>query len=172
VLTGQAPAEAVASLPAHPTSLYEAAGAAGLGVLLLALGPRRPFRGAVALSGLVAFSVLRFVVDGLRADPERGFIGPEISTRVLTFAMAVLVAGFVWRLTSVGVQSKRRATVAVVLAFAVGVALYLVVNPLGSTGGSAVPSVNRWSSLACLAVAAAAPVFARSRPFTPEAPPS
>ncbi|UCF35449.1 MAG: prolipoprotein diacylglyceryl transferase [Acidobacteriota bacterium] len=56
------------SLPAHPTQLYEAVFALTAGFLLLRLLRIRSFSGEVFLTGMVWYSLFRFVVEFLRAD--------------------------------------------------------------------------------------------------------
>ena len=64
--------DAAAAFPVHPTQLYEAV----LGVLLFALCitlfQRRAFRGQVLLVLCMVYGTLRFFLEYLRDDPERG----------------------------------------------------------------------------------------------------
>jgi phosphatidylglycerol:prolipoprotein diacylglycerol transferase len=85
-------AEAAASLPVHPTQLYEAL----VGVLLLGLSiavlRRRKFRGQVILAVALVYAVLRFVLEYLRDDPERGEAFGFSSGQLISLAMAGLCA--------------------------------------------------------------------------------
>jgi phosphatidylglycerol:prolipoprotein diacylglycerol transferase len=61
--------------PLHPTQLYEAAGELAIFGALLALRPRvgrRP--GALLLTYVALYCVLRFVVELFRGDPARGYL--------------------------------------------------------------------------------------------------
>lgn len=61
------------SLPVHPVQLYEAAANLLLAMLLSVLLWRGPQgKGAVALTYLAGYSVMRFCVEFLRGDAERG----------------------------------------------------------------------------------------------------
>lgn len=85
------------SLPTHPTQLYEALGALVLFFLALALRRARLAPGRVALGVLVAYGALRFAIEPLRADVERGLVGPRFSLRVLVpIGLALLGAAFSW----------------------------------------------------------------------------
>jgi phosphatidylglycerol:prolipoprotein diacylglycerol transferase len=65
-------AEALSSLPVHPTQLYEAVLGAGLLALAEWKGARRRFSGQVFLTVLLTYGTVRFFIDNLRDDPERG----------------------------------------------------------------------------------------------------
>src|SRR5205085_7850523 len=76
-----------ASLPVHPTQLYEALAGVALLLLALALLPRRRFRGQVALLIAAGYGVWRFGIEYLRDDPERasafGFSSPQLASLAL-----------------------------------------------------------------------------------------
>jgi phosphatidylglycerol---prolipoprotein diacylglyceryl transferase len=87
---------AAASLPVHPTQIYESlAGVALLGVVLLARRWRRAPGEALAAFAM-AYAVLRYGIEIFRADPQRGTVGPFSTSQfiaILTFvAGAVLFA--------------------------------------------------------------------------------
>jgi phosphatidylglycerol:prolipoprotein diacylglycerol transferase len=64
-----------ATLPLHPVQLYESFGELGLFLLLvLVVRPRKAFHGQVLATWLLAYAVLRTVVEFFRADVERGVI--------------------------------------------------------------------------------------------------
>jgi phosphatidylglycerol:prolipoprotein diacylglycerol transferase len=64
--------DALYSLPVHPTQLYEALLGLLLAVLCLWLFPRRSFHGQVLLVLCMSYGTVRFVLEYLRDDPERG----------------------------------------------------------------------------------------------------
>ena len=88
-LQGLLPAGATTSLPVHPTQLYESL--AGVALLALVLGVRR--RQRVAGEALVAFalgySALRYLIEIVRADPDRGAIGPWSTSQLIAAATFV-----------------------------------------------------------------------------------
>lgn len=79
--------EALASLPVHPTQLYEALLGAGLLALAEWRGARRRFAGQVFLAVVLAYGAGRFVIDNLRDDPERGVLLGFTSAQWLTFVL-------------------------------------------------------------------------------------
>jgi phosphatidylglycerol:prolipoprotein diacylglycerol transferase len=85
-------AEAPASLPVHPTQLYEAL----VGLFLLALSVvvlrRRRFRGQVILAVALGYAVLRFGFEYLRDDPERGQAFGFSIAQLISLALAGLCA--------------------------------------------------------------------------------
>jgi phosphatidylglycerol:prolipoprotein diacylglycerol transferase len=76
VLSHHLPFDSLASLPVHPTQLYESMLSGVLFASLLFLLPRRRFRGEVFLAFVAGYGALRFLLETVRDDPERGFYGP------------------------------------------------------------------------------------------------
>jgi phosphatidylglycerol:prolipoprotein diacylglycerol transferase len=90
-------ADRTATLPLHPTQLYESFGELGLFLLLiLVVRPRKRFHGQVLATWLLLYAVLRSVVESFRGDVERGVVlglGVGTWTSLLIFAAgAVLFA--------------------------------------------------------------------------------
>lgn len=89
---GLVAAAAEASLPVHPTQLYEAL----LGLLLLGallwLGPRAPFRGARGLSVVAAHALGAAALTPLHAAPEGSRATPAVG-----LALAVTCVVLIWR---------------------------------------------------------------------------
>jgi phosphatidylglycerol:prolipoprotein diacylglycerol transferase len=72
--------KALASLPVHPTQLYEALGCLCLATwLLLRTHPNKRFDGQVMLIFLIDYAVLRFVLEYWRADDRGVFFGLSTS---------------------------------------------------------------------------------------------
>jgi len=89
--------ESTASLPVHPTELYEVIAFAALFAALSFLRSRRSFRGELLLAFLLVYGVIRLLLETVRDDPERGLYGPHGSESVLvSFALFVLVLAFAW----------------------------------------------------------------------------
>jgi phosphatidylglycerol:prolipoprotein diacylglycerol transferase len=86
----------LASLPVHPTQLYEALGCLLISVSLSWWWPRhKRFDGQVALIALLLYAGLRSVVEEFRADDRGLYFGLSTSQWVsLAIALAAL---FFWR---------------------------------------------------------------------------
>lgn len=65
--------DASASLPVHPTQLYEAAAGLVLLALSMVVLRHRRFRGQAILAVAMGYGALRFVFEYLRDDPERAY---------------------------------------------------------------------------------------------------
>jgi phosphatidylglycerol:prolipoprotein diacylglycerol transferase len=82
-------------LPVHPTQLYEALVGGTLIVLLLLVRRHQRFRGQVFLAFTFAYGVLRFVLEVVRDDAERGSFGPTLAEHwAVAIGMALLVLAF------------------------------------------------------------------------------
>lgn len=70
------------SLPVEPVQLYEAVVALGLLGLLWYLAPRRRFHGQLGLTLVFGYATLRFALEALRGDLDRGLFGPHLEPRI------------------------------------------------------------------------------------------
>ena len=86
---------AEASLPVHPTQLYESLVGFLLFGLALVLWRRRRFRGQIILALTLAYGVWRFFIEYLRDDPERGFYFGFSTSQLISLAL-VPIAGFLY----------------------------------------------------------------------------
>lgn len=86
----------LSTVPVHPTQLYEAFGELALfALLVLVVRPRKRFDGQVLASWLMAYAVLRTVVELFRGDVERGLVA-GISVGLWT-SVGIFAAGVgVW----------------------------------------------------------------------------
>ncbi len=85
-----------ASLPVHPTQIYESLVGAGLLGLLLWYRRKQKFRGEIFFLFAFGYGVCRFLLEVLRDDAERGAINPPIPQHILIpLAFAVLAIGYV-----------------------------------------------------------------------------
>jgi phosphatidylglycerol:prolipoprotein diacylglycerol transferase len=88
-------ADRSATLPLHPTQLYESFGELGLFlVLVLVVRPRKRFHGQVLASWLMLYAVLRTAVESFRGDVERGMVlglGVGIWTSLVIFAAGAAI---------------------------------------------------------------------------------
>ncbi len=80
--------------PLHPSQLYESVAAFFIFFFLLWLAPRKRFYGQVTLAYVALYSVVRFALEFLRGDPERGtWFGGLLSTsQVVAIALLLGVA--------------------------------------------------------------------------------
>jgi phosphatidylglycerol---prolipoprotein diacylglyceryl transferase len=121
--------ETQASLPVHPTQIYESL----VGVLLLVTAylvrRRQSFQGEIGLTVAFGYGLLRFSLELLRDDAERGSYGPAMPEHVLIpFAFALFALAFVvGPATSIAASTVRSA--ASVLAFGPALGAYLVMRP-------------------------------------------
>lgn len=81
---------ATASLPVHPTQLYESLVGGLLLVLLFSVRKQQRFRGQLFFVGTFVYGVLRFLLELVRDDPERGtvpFTAPRHMLLPVCFAL-------------------------------------------------------------------------------------
>jgi phosphatidylglycerol---prolipoprotein diacylglyceryl transferase len=98
------PATAAASLPVHPTQIYESlAGLALFGVAML-VWRHRQFRGQVILALAAGYAVWRFLIEYVRDDPQRGEAFGFSTSQLISLALLPLL-GF----TYLAVQRRFRA---------------------------------------------------------------
>jgi phosphatidylglycerol:prolipoprotein diacylglycerol transferase len=77
----------------HPSQLYESLGAFLIFFFLLWLAPRKGFHGQVTLAYVALYSVVRFGLEFLRGDPDRGaWLGRALSTSQVIAIVLLLVA--------------------------------------------------------------------------------
>ena len=78
-------------IPLHPTQLYEAAGGLFLFLFLIWMEKRKSYDGQIFLLFLLAYSILRFLIEFLRDDPRGFLFGTFLST---SQALGILLAIF------------------------------------------------------------------------------
>lgn len=86
-----------ASLPVHPTQLYESLAGALLLLLLFWLSKRRRFAGEAFFAFTLGYGVLRFLLEFVRDDSERGRFGPLSTSQWIALATVLGVAYAWWR---------------------------------------------------------------------------
>ena len=143
--------DAVASLPVHPTQLYESAVGLVLFLCLLALWQRRQFPGQVLVSLAIGYGVARYVLELWRDDPERGAFGPAWSLHVgtsvaLTAIAAAMIVGPLRSLVN-----PRWRTVASGIAVLVPPLAYMSLRPEALE----LATVSAWSTSQWLGIATA-----------------
>jgi len=75
--------EATHSLPVHPTQIYESLLGAALLAMLLLARKRQRFRGEIFFLFTFGYGVCRFMLELLRADPERGELPVALPAHIL-----------------------------------------------------------------------------------------
>lgn len=86
--------------PLHPSQLYESAAAFLIFAFLLWLLPRKRFHGQVTLAYVALYSAVRFGLEFLRGDPERGswFSGALSTSQVIAIVLLLGTAVLLPRL--------------------------------------------------------------------------
>jgi phosphatidylglycerol:prolipoprotein diacylglycerol transferase len=135
------------SFPVHPTQIYESL--VGLTLLALLLWQRKnqKFRGQIFFLFAFAYGYLRFLIEFLRDDTERGEIGHFslhwfVAVTLLLFALAFTFG------ISLGIANKNARTIARVVSFVPPVVAFIALNP-GKFGAevSYPPSTSQWIGL-------------------------
>lgn len=120
---------ALASLPVHPTQLYEMLVGAGLLALLLFARTKQKFRGQIFLLFTFAYGVARYLIEILRDDKERGslpFSGGKHT--IIALGLIIFAAGFAIGFSKL-IESVPVRRVAQVLAFVPAVVFYIALSP-------------------------------------------
>jgi phosphatidylglycerol:prolipoprotein diacylglycerol transferase len=118
-----------ASLPVHPTQIYESL--VGLALLTLLLTQRRTqkFRGQIFFLFVFGYGYLRFLLEMLRDDVERGEYGPTMPEHVLLpGALLLMSLGFVFGI-SLGITNKSTRLAARIASFVPPVVAYVMLKP-------------------------------------------
>jgi phosphatidylglycerol---prolipoprotein diacylglyceryl transferase len=143
------------SLPVHPTELYESLVGALLLAMLWQLRARKRFEGELFFAFTFGYGYLRFLLEVVRDDSERGNFGPALAEHVLVPAvLLIFAAAFAYGpAQSIARGAWRR--VAVVLSVVLAGGAYLVLRPVHGAAAQAVAlSTSQWISLlTALAVA-------------------
>jgi phosphatidylglycerol---prolipoprotein diacylglyceryl transferase len=119
----------LASLPVHPTQLYESLVGAGLLALLLYARTKQKFRGQIFLLFTFAYGVARYLIEILRDDKERGSLPFSFGKHtMIALGLVIFAVGF-----SIGfsklIQDLKMRRVAQALAFVPAVVFYFALAP-------------------------------------------
>jgi phosphatidylglycerol---prolipoprotein diacylglyceryl transferase len=90
-------ASAKASLPVHPTQIYESLAGVILLGLVLWVRRQRCAHGEALAAFAMGYAVLRYAIETVRADQNRGFVGPFSTSQLIalvTFAAGLLLLGW------------------------------------------------------------------------------
>jgi phosphatidylglycerol:prolipoprotein diacylglycerol transferase len=133
------PVDAHHSLPVHPTQLYESL--AGLFLLGLLFWARRDikrretegkpfFRGELFVVFAFGYGVLRFLLEIVRDDAERGQYGPAFEPHVIyPIALMALALAFVFGLSNIFTDKGNVRTIARSVAILVPFGMFMVMKP-------------------------------------------
>jgi phosphatidylglycerol---prolipoprotein diacylglyceryl transferase len=94
---------AQASLPVHPTQLYESVAGLALFGLGMLVWHKRQFRGQVLLAVTAGYAAWRFVIEYVRDDPQRGGAFGFSTSQLISLALVPLVG-----MTYLAVQRRYR----------------------------------------------------------------
>jgi phosphatidylglycerol:prolipoprotein diacylglycerol transferase len=94
-MTGLLGPEATESLPVHPTQLYEVLIGLVLFAVVMWARRRRRFSGQPFLTFFLGYGVLRFAVESLRGDEQRGGLFGMSTSQLIAIA-TIVAAGALW----------------------------------------------------------------------------
>lgn len=121
--------DAKASLPVHPTQLYESLVGLALFGLILLQRKNQKFRGQVFLIFTFGYGVLRYLLEMIRDDSERGSYGPAMSEHILVPA-GLLALGIGYAVgVSKAVENRQVRAATQVLAMIPAVVAYVAMKP-------------------------------------------
>ena len=156
------------SWPVHPTQIYESLVGLTLLVILLWQRQHQKFRGQIFFLFAFAYGYLRFLIEMLRDDSERGEFGTFPLHLFIPGALTIMALAFVFGI-SLGITNLRTRMVARVLAVVPPVVAYVMLAPakFGEVT-QAHPSTSQWigllSGLVCAYFYAQAWEVARKSP--------
>ena len=136
------------SLPVHPTQIYESLCGLLLLVLLLWQRKNQKFRGQIFFLFVFGYGVLRFLLEVIRDDEERGVYGPVMAQHVLIPGALLLMAlGFTFGI-ALGIQNERARTAARILALLTPLAAFVFLKPASFGETTTVQlSTSQWIAL-------------------------
>jgi phosphatidylglycerol---prolipoprotein diacylglyceryl transferase len=132
------------SFPVHPTQLYESL----VGLLLLAFllwqRKHQKFRGQIFFLFAFGYGFLRFLIEFLRDDAERGAIGDFYLDRFVAVSLLVFALAFSYGIV-LSIPNKNMRTALRVLSFVPAIVAYAILVPPKYGGHlSYQPSTSQW----------------------------
>ena len=136
------------SFPVHPTQIYESLCGLFLVVVLLLQRRNQKFRGQIFFTFAFGYGYLRFLLEMLRDDAERGEYGPAIAEHILLpGALLAMSLGFCFGI-ALGIKNNAVRTAARVLAFVPPVVAYFMLRPPSFGNSSTIQlSTSQWIGL-------------------------
>jgi len=104
---GLLPPGATASLPVHPTQLYESLVGVVLLFFVLAVRRRQRVAGHALAAFAMGYGVLRYVIEIVRADPRRGAIGPWSTSQIIALGTFVAASVLMFMLRRKGATTPQ-----------------------------------------------------------------
>jgi len=127
---------AVESLPVHPTQIYESVAGLSLLALLLLVRKRQKFRGQIFFMATFGYGAMRFLLEILRDDPERGNVpGTMPEHLLLSGALVLFGIGYAIGIARI-VEAPMVRKVTQALAFVPAVVAYFVLRPESFAGAN------------------------------------
>lgn len=121
--------ESAHSLPVHPTQIYESLVGLTLFGLVMLQRKHQTFRGQVFLLFTFAYGFLRYGIEILRDDAERGEYGPQMAEHLLVPGGALLLAlGYIFFVAR-AVENKTLRIVSQAASLLPALGLYLALKP-------------------------------------------
>ena len=120
---------ATASLPVHPTQIYESLVGAAILALLLYSRRHQKFRGEICVIFFYAYGICRYLLEVIRDDNERGSLPLTMPVHIL-IPLGLLLFAIGWCVGfSLLIQSVPARRVTQVLSFAPALVAYLMMKP-------------------------------------------
>ncbi|MBY0276347.1 prolipoprotein diacylglyceryl transferase [Candidatus Binatia bacterium] len=88
-LLGLLPADATSALPVHPAQLYESLAGVLLLSVVVVVRRRQQVPGQALVAFALGYGALRYLIEIVRADPDRGTIGPWSTSQFIAIATVV-----------------------------------------------------------------------------------
>jgi phosphatidylglycerol:prolipoprotein diacylglycerol transferase len=136
------------SYPVHPTQIYESLVGLVLLVLLLWQRKHQKFRGQIFFLFAFGYGYLRFLIEMLRDDSERGEFGPMMGEHwLISGSLLVMSIAFVFGI-SLGIANAKIRNVARVLAFIPPIVAFVLLKPQSFAKQQAIQlSTSQWIGL-------------------------
>jgi phosphatidylglycerol:prolipoprotein diacylglycerol transferase len=136
------------SFPVHPTQIYESL--VGLALLALLLWQRKSqrFRGQIFFLFAFGYGYLRFLIETLRDDSERGEFGPMMGEHwLISLSLLVMSIAFVFGI-SLGIANAKVRNATRLLAFIPPIVAFVALRPASFGKQQAVQlSTSQWIGL-------------------------
>ncbi|APS00571.1 prolipoprotein diacylglyceryl transferase [Pajaroellobacter abortibovis] len=144
-----------ASLPVHPTQIYESLMGGLLLALLLLQHKHVRFRGQLFFFFVFSYSFLRFLLEQLRDDAERGEYGPRMPAHLwMSLSVFLFALAFIFGL-SLCIESIQIRTVARLLAMILPFLTYWILHPSNPNPANLYQlSTSQWIALTTALLAA------------------
>jgi phosphatidylglycerol---prolipoprotein diacylglyceryl transferase len=163
--------DSAASLPVHPTQLYESLAGLFLLGFVFWVRKRQTFRGQVFFAFTFAYGSIRFLLEILRDDTERGEFGPYVPEHVfLLLTLLAFAAAFCYG-PAQSIANQRFRLAAQIASVLPAVAVFFWLKPPSFAAPTALQlSTSQWVGLlSSIAVAVAWSTYARSAELHPQA---